>query len=170
VASPATSIFAQVPKQVYAFVGTVTGTSTTANTITVDVMRSLPSGLLASGTSATFTLSPHTFIIGGSSLTSTQGGGLFGGLFGGSLSSVSTGDMVAGGLIGDAGLTAAQVQASPLMFLLDLPAPASTTTGTASSAAKSALKETLKLLHGAKVKVKKAHGKEGHKSHHAGRR
>jgi hypothetical protein len=160
VASPATAVYAQVPKQFYAFVGTVSATSTTAGTIAVDVTRSLPSGLVAGGTSATFAVGSHTLIIGGSSLTGGgSGAGLFGGLFGGSLSDVSTGDMVAGGLIGNAGLTAAQVQATPLMFLLDLPAPTAGTSTTASAANK-ALKETMKVLHGAKIKVK--HGKKSH--------
>jgi hypothetical protein len=161
VANPATSIYADVPKQFYAFVGTVTGTDTTADTVTVDVMRSLPSGLIPAGTSATFTLSPATFIIGGTSLSAGSSHGPFGGFFGGSLTDVSQGDMVAGGLIGPGGLTAAQFEAGPLQFLLDLPAPpASAGTGTTTSAA---LTETVKLLHGGKVKLKKFHG---HKSHH----
>jgi hypothetical protein len=179
VASPATSIFAQVPMQFYAFVGTVASTDTTADTLTADVSRSLPSSLITVGSDATFTVGAHTFIIGGSSLSTSSGGGLgglFGGLFGGTLGDVSQGDMVAGGLIGQAGMTAAQVEASPLMFLLDLPAPSSTTgTGTTTGAAKAALKETLKLLHGAKVKLVKSHRKSHGKSHgksskHHGRR
>jgi hypothetical protein len=165
--NPATAIYAQIPKQFYAFVGTVSGTSTTADTVTVDVSRSLPSGLIASGTTATFALGPHTFIIGGSSLSGGGSGGLFGGLFGGSLTDVSSGDMVAGGLIGTAGMTADQVEATPLMFLLDLPAPTTTSTGSTKSAASKALKETLKLLHGGKVKLESKHGKKSHgkKSH-----
>jgi hypothetical protein len=166
VANPATSIFAQVPKQFYAFVGTVTATDATAGTVTVNVMRSLPSGLIAAGTTATFALSTHTFIIGGSSLSTSSTGDPFGGLFGGSLTDVAPGDMVAGGLIGDSGLTAVQVEASPLMFLLDLPAPPATGgTGTTTGAASQALKETLKLLHGGKVKVK-VKKSNGHKAHH----
>jgi hypothetical protein len=175
VASPATSIYAQVPKQFYAFVGTVTGTDPTAGTLTVDVSRSLPSSLVTGGSTATFTVSSHTFIIGGSSLSSGGLGGLFGGLFGGSLSNISTGDLVAGGLIGQSGLTATQVEATPLMFLLDLPAPASTTSSSTTSSAESkALKETLKVLHGGKVKLGKSHKKSGKKSgkksKHAGKR
>jgi hypothetical protein len=166
VANSATSIFAQLPKQLYAFVGTVTGTDTTAGTVTVDVTRSLPSSLIADGTPATFTVSSHTFILGGSSLSASG----FGGLFGGSLSGVSTGDMVAGGLIGAPGLTVTQVNLMPLMFLLDLPAPGS---GSNASAADRALKETVKLLHGGKVRLGKSHGKKTRrhaKSKHAGRR
>jgi hypothetical protein len=169
VAGPATSIFAQVPKQFYAFVGTVTATDTTAGTLSVNVMRSLPSTLIASGSAATFTVDPRTFIIDGSSLT----GGGFGGLFGGSLSGVSKGDMVAGGLIGAAGLTATQVGATPLMFLLDLPAPPATaSTGTTAGVARKALRETMKVLHGGKVKLGKSHGGKSHhkKSTHAGKR
>jgi len=174
--NPATAVDAQVPEQFYAFVGTVsaTSTSTTPETVTVDVTRSLPSSLITGGTSSTFTVGPHTFIVGGSSLSSGGGlGGLFGGLFGGSLSNVSTGDLVAGGLIGDAGLTLDQVEASPLMFLLDLPAPASTGTST-SSASSTALKETMKVLHGGKLKLtskkshKRSHGKSK-KSHTRGK-
>jgi len=162
VASPATAISVQVPKQIYAFVGTVSATSTTADTVTVDVMRSMPSGLIADGSSATFTVSRQTFIIGGSSLTGGSGGGLFGGLFGGSLSNVSTGDMVAGGLIGNTALTATQVESSPLMFLLDLPAPTATTTSaTTRKASSKALTETVRVLHGGKVKLRK-HGKKSH--------
>jgi hypothetical protein len=168
--NPATAIYAQVPKQFYAFVGTVSSTSTTTTpeTITVDVTRSLPSSLITSGTSSTFAVGPHTFIIGGSSLSSGGFGGLFGGLFGGSLTNISTGDLVAGGLIGTAGLTLDQVEASPLMFLLDLPAPATTTGSSTVGAEKRALKETMNVLHGAKLKLKskKSHGKS--KKSHAG--
>jgi hypothetical protein len=159
-----------VPPQFYAFVGTVTGTDTTAGTMTVSVTRSLPSSLIAGGSSATFTVGSHTIVIGGSSLTGGgSGAGLFGGLFGGSLAGVSQGDLVAGGLIGTAGMTAAQVQAAPLMFLLDLPAPTATTGTTTTAAATKALKETMKVLHGAKIKVKAKHGKKS-RGKHAGRR
>jgi hypothetical protein len=83
---------------------------------------------------------------------------------------VSTGDLVAGGLIGTGGLTATQVEATPLMFLLDLPAPASTTSSSTTSSVESkAMKETLKLLHGGKVKLEKSHKKSGKKSKHTGR-
>jgi hypothetical protein len=167
VANPASAVFAQVPRQFYAFVGTVTATSTTANTVTVDVMRSLPSSLIASGTSATFTVSPMTFIIGGASLS----GHGFGGLFGGSLSAVASGDMVTGGLIAPAGLTATQVEAMPLMFMLDLPAPTGTSSSTTQSAANRALADTMRILHGGKVKLSKKHSRRHTKSHsrHAAR-
>lgn len=178
VGSAPTALFAQLPMQFYTFVGMVTATPGT-DSLSVDVTRSLPSSLITAGTTTTFTTSAHTLVIGGSSLTSSSSssglGGLFGGLFGGSLDSVSAGDIVAGGLIGPAGLTAAQVEASPLMFLLDLPAPASTTSSsTTTSAEKQALKEADKILHGGKVKLSKQHHKTSHhrgkKSRHAGRR
>jgi hypothetical protein len=174
--SAATAVFSQLPKQFYAFVGTVQSTDTTAGTVTVDVTSSLPSGLISTGSTATFTVGSHTFIIGGSSLTTSDSlGSLFGGLFGGSLTNVATGDIVAGGLIGPAGLTATEVEASPLMFLLDLPAPTTgTSSSTTASAEKKALDETLKVLHGAKLKLKKSHSRSSHhksKSHKdAGRR
>ena len=170
VANPATAILAQVPEQFYAFVGTVTSTDTTAGTVTVNAMRTLPSGLVANGSSATFTVGSHTFIIGGSSLTGS-GHGLFGGLFGGSLSGVSQGDIVAGGLIGPAGMTATQIEAAPLMFLLDLPAPAAGTgTTTTTSAERKALNEVKKLLHGGKVKLERhRHARKAHGRSHASR-
>ena len=165
VGNPATAIFAEIPKQFYAFVGTVTGTAaattTTPGTVTVNVTDSMPSGLISAGSSATFTVSDGTLIIGGSG-----GGSGFSlrDLFGGSLSNVSTGDMVAGGLIGPGGLTAAQVEAMPLMFMLDLPAPPASAS---SSVAHQALKETMNLLHGGKVKLGKKHAKRSH--HHSKR-
>lgn len=162
--NPATAIFAEIPKQFYAFVGTVTGTtagtSTTPGSVTVSVSDSMPSGLFATGSSATFTVS-GTMIIGGSGASS---GFSLKDLFGGSLSNVSTGDMVTGGLIGPGGLTATQVESTPLMFLLDFPAPSASSS---SSAAQKALKETMDLLHGGKVKLSKKHAKRSH--HHSKR-
>ena len=70
-------------------------------------------------------------------------------LFGGSLSSVSVGDIVAGGLIADSGLTLDQVSALPLRVLLDLPAASGCggSSGLPIAAAKSrALKRALALL------------------------
>ncbi|HWF72431.1 MAG TPA: hypothetical protein VG186_03750 [Solirubrobacteraceae bacterium] len=168
VGNPATSVFAQVPKQFYAFVGTAGTPDTTNSTVPVTVMRSLPASLIAANTSATFQLGPHTLVIGGTSLSTSSISDPFGSLFGGSISDIQPGDLLAGGLIGPGGMTAAQVQSTPLMFVLDLPAPATTPTtgsGTTTSAANQALKETLKLLSGGKVTLKK---KTTHKkSHHA---
>jgi hypothetical protein len=160
-ANPATAVYAHVPPQFYAFVGTVTAvtqaTSTTPGSVTVTTIASLPNGLFTG--SAMFTVDDHTFVIGGNN--SSSGGGFFGGLFGGSLSNVSTGDTVAGGVIGAAGMTAAQVEATPLMFLLDLPGVSSGTgtTGSGSTSMTKALGLIDKLLKGGHVKL-------GHKHHH----
>ena len=117
VSTPAAAVFAKTPpkpRQLYAFVGDVTGVDTTGGTVTVNVTRSLPSDLVPAGSDpVSFTVSSDTLVLGGSA---------GGGLFGGSLSSVSAGDIVAGGLIAGSGLTLGQVSALPLRVLLDLPA------------------------------------------------
>jgi hypothetical protein len=95
----------------YAFAGTVTGT--TSSTVTVNLFGTYPSSLGAAGSSATFTVGSSTLVLGGATLFS-QGG----------VSNIAKGDIVAGGLIGASGQTAAQVEAEPLMLLLDLPAGA----------------------------------------------
>jgi hypothetical protein len=156
--SPALAVFAHTPptpKQLYAFVGTVTGVSgtTSPGTVTVTVTDSYPSGLFTSP--ATFTVGTSTLILGGDSSTGN-------GLFGGSLGDVSTGDTVAGAVVAPAGETAAQVEALPLAALLDFPA----SSGSATPAAKqSALDSTLALFgvkHSGKAKGK---GKHHHKHH-----
>jgi len=156
-ASPALAVFAHTPptpKQLYAFVGTVTAVSgtTSPGTVTVTVADSYPSGLFTSP--ATFTVGQTTAILGGDSSTGN-------GLFGGSLGDVSTGDMVAGALVAPAGETAAQVEATPLAVLLDFPS-----SGSATSAAKqSALDSTLALFgvkHAGKAKGK---ARDHHKHH-----
>jgi hypothetical protein len=160
VASAALSVnAAAAPKQhqLYAFVGTVKSTDTTAGTVTVDVTAGIPSSLLAAGTDATFTVGTSTLVIGGSSTS-----GL--GFSTGSLSNVSTGDIVAGGLIGDAGETAAQVQAAPLMLLLDFPAGSSSSSSSSSSSIRaSALKRAEALLGVTTSTTKKS--KKSKKSH-----
>ncbi|MHB8691380.1 MAG: hypothetical protein ACYDHH_09045 [Solirubrobacteraceae bacterium] len=165
-ASPALAIEAMGEHhhgQLYAFAGSVTGK--TAGTVTVKVSDSFPSGLIAPGSSATFTVGASTLVIGGS-----------GGFTQGSLANVGIGDVVAGGLLGPAGETAAQVESQPLMLLLDVPVKGGTgttgTTGTtgASGVTGAALKhlraDTLKraeALLGIQVKAKKTH--KAHKTH-----
>ena len=157
-ANPALAVFAHTaptPKQLYAFVGTVTGTSgtTAPGTVTVTVADSYPSGFFSSP--ATLTVGANTLILGGSSSTGN-------GLFGGSLGNVSVGDTVAGVLVAPAGETVAQVEAQPLAALLDFP----TVGGSASPAAKqSALDSTLAMFgikHAGRAKGK---GKHHHKHH-----
>ncbi len=157
-ANPALAVFAHTPptpKQLYAFVGTVTGTSgtTAPGTVTVTVADSYPSGFFSSP--ATFTVGANTLILGGNSSTGN-------GLFGGSLGNVSVGDTVAGVLVASAGETVAQVEALPLAALLDFP----TVGGSASPAAKqSALDSTLAMFgikHAGKARGK---GKHHHKHH-----
>jgi hypothetical protein len=138
-ANPALAVFAHTPptpKQLYAFVGTVRAVSptTSAGSVTVTVADSYPSGFFTSP--ATFTIGPNTVILGGNSTTGN-------GLIGGSLSNVSVGDTVAGGLIAPSGDTAAQVEALPLAVLVDF--PASTASGSA-TAEQSALNSTLSLF------------------------
>jgi hypothetical protein len=125
--------------QLYGFVGTVTAVDTTAGTVTVNVRRTLPSSLAPSGSSATFTVGPHTLILAGGSL------------FGASLSDVSVGDVVAGGELAPAGETLAQVEATPLKVLIDL--PTTTTTGSAVRH----LKRAIHLKHGKKHHHSKKH-------------
>ena len=149
------------PLQLYAFVGTVKSVDTTAGTVTVNTTVSLPSSLAAPGSSATYTVGPHTFIIGGSS------GGVLTSLFssGGSLTDVATGDIVAGALIAPQGDTAAQIDALPLTVMLDFPAPAGLTASARLRTA--AASDLLALLDGQKsVKSLKHHGRH-HTRHHA---
>jgi hypothetical protein len=142
----------------YAFVGSVTAVDTTAGTVTVNVSRSLPSSLVPAGSSpVTFTIGPNTLILGGSS-----------GLIGGSLTGVSPGDIVAGGLFAPAGQTLTQIGTLPLRVLLDLPA-SSTSTSTPAQTAKAkakALRRAVALLDGkAKGKAKSKHKAKKHHAH-----
>jgi hypothetical protein len=159
-ASPALAVFAHTPptpKQLYAFVGTVTMVNNATSgpgSVTVTVADSYPSGFFTSP--ATFTVGPNTLILGGNSATGN-------GLFGGSLSNVSVGDTVTGALVAPAGETAAQVEALPLAALLDFPASSASTTTPA--AKQSALDSTLAMFgvkHAGKGKGK---GKHHHKHH-----
>jgi hypothetical protein len=129
--------------------------------VTVSVTRSLPGDLVPSGSGpATFTVSASTLVLGGSGA---------GGLFGGSLADVSVGDMVAGGLVGDAGQTLSQVEATPLRVLLDLPASAPATSGTPVTATNAqALNRALALLGDKSAGKTKAHkhARKAHKKSH----
>jgi hypothetical protein len=119
VSTPPLAVSAHTPDeqhQLYAFVGTVSAVDTSAGTVAVEVTNSLPSGLVSSASNpATFTVSPSTMVLGGSATN---------GLFGGSVSDVAVGDVVAGGVIGPAGETLSQVESSPLQVLVDFPASA----------------------------------------------
>jgi hypothetical protein len=164
--SPATFISAQGAtsrKDVYAFVGTVTGVDTSAGTVMVNLTTALPSGLAPSGSSATFTVGDHTLIIGDSSSSSDS---LIGGL-GASLGDVRTGDIVAGGLIAPAGDTLAQVEALPLSVLLDFPAP-SGPSGSIAKAKARALKDALALLVGKSTKHSRHHHHRRSRHHRRG--
>lgn len=155
VSSPAVAVYAHTPAaqhQLYAFVGTVTAVSTTADTVSVNVTGSIPSGLIPSSSNpATFTISPDTLILGANATN---------GLFGGTLSGVSVGDVVAGGPVGTAGETLAQVESSPLQVLVAFPVASSSTTTTASTrrATQTALGRALALLG---FKAQTAHGRKG---------
>lgn len=166
VSTPALSIKTEAPEtpeqnshgSLYAFVGSVTAVDPTAGTVTVNVTRSLPSSLVpASSGPVSFTVGPDTLILGGSS-----------GLVGGSLSGVSVGDIVAGGLFAPGGETLAQVGMLPLRVLLDLPA-SSTSTSTPAQTAKAktkALRRAVALLDGkAKGKAKGKHKAKKHPAH-----
>ena len=161
---------APAPKkhQLYAFAGTVTGTS--SNSVTVTLFGAVPSTLGAAGSSATFTVGSSTLVLGGSSGFGFSMGGV---------GNIAKGDIVAGGLIGTAGQTAAQVSADPLMLLLDIPAGTITgatgatgvtgTSGVASAALKrekaAELKRAEALLGYSAKPAKKSH--KSHKSHTA---
>jgi len=153
-ASPAVAVLAHAvpqPRQFYAFVGTVRSVDSGAGTVTVDVARSIPTGLVPPGSSpATFTVDPHTLVLGGSG----------NGVSGGSLSGVSAGDIVAGGLVGVPGETLAQVESQPLKVLLDFAAPDG---GKATShRERKALKRVLALLSGRHNGTKNAHKRSKH--------
>jgi hypothetical protein len=119
VSRPAVSIVAKTPprhRQLFAWVGTVSGVNASARTVTVSVTRSLPASVIPSGSDPiTFTVDRHTLILGG----------IGSGLSGGGLKGVQVGDVVAGGAIGWSDMTLTQAQALPLRLLLDFPAPTS---------------------------------------------
>jgi hypothetical protein len=148
-------------KQAYAFVGTVSGVDASAGTVTVNVSDTFPSSLAAANITASFTVGEQTLILGGSSSGSLDSG------LGGSLSDVSTGDIVAGGLLGPAGETLAQVEAQPLSVLLDLPAPSASSARKARARTKSrAFHEALALVRGKSLHRSKRHHHRHHSRHH----
>jgi hypothetical protein len=148
VANPPVWLSARVPPQLYAFVGTVTSTTPATSgpggTVDVDVTNSLPSGLIAPGTTVPFTVGPDTLILGGNATD-----GLFGGTFGG----ISTGDVVAGGLVAAAGDTVTQIESIDLRLLIDFGSGGATPAIKQSTKAK-ALKRAAKLLG---IKADKSH-------------
>jgi hypothetical protein len=104
----------------YAFVGTVSSVDTTAGTVSVNVMDSIPNGLF-SGTD-TFDVGSQPIVLGNSGST----------LFG-TLSNVSTGDVVAGGVIAPSGESASTVQSTPLGVLVDFPQSSSSSSASANA-------------------------------------
>jgi hypothetical protein len=166
VSSPALAVYAHSPeeqRQLYAFVGTVSGVNAGAGTVTVQVTNSLPAGLVpASSNPATFTVSSSTMVLGGSATN---------GLLGGSVSDVAVGDVVAGGLVGPAGETLSQVESSPLQVLIDFPASATpaTTSSMRRLERQRALTQALALFgyKGAKKSTAKRHQAHHHAKTHA---
>ncbi|HUA44604.1 MAG TPA: hypothetical protein VMA77_05215 [Solirubrobacteraceae bacterium] len=157
-ASPALAVFAHtppMPKQLYAFVGTVSMVSGTSSpgTLTVTITDSYPSGFFTSP--ATFTVGPNTLILGGNSASGN-------GLFGGTLSDVSMNDTVVGALVAPAGETATQVEAQPLAALLDFPASG----GSMSAAAKASALDSTLAMFGVKHSTKPAGKRKHHHRHH----
>jgi hypothetical protein len=154
----AVSIVAKTPprhRQLFAWVGTVTGVDTSAQTVTVSITRSLPSSLIPSGSDpVTFTVDRRTLILGGSGS----------GLATRTLTGVQVGDVVAGAAVGWSDMTVTQVEAVPLRLLLDLPA---STTGPLLTARDKQLRQALALL-GVKS-TKSSHHKSKAKSHRKAR-
>jgi hypothetical protein len=150
------------PKQLYAFVGTVTAVDTTAGTVTVNVTNTVPSGLVpAASNPATFTIGGDTLILGGSSGS---------GLSWGSLSNVSVGDVVAGGLIGTSGETLSQVESTELRLLLDFPTSSGSGGGGGAPVTKAAALNRAKALLGFKGSASTANHKHKRHKKHKGHR
>jgi hypothetical protein len=158
-AGPAIAVFdhtSPAPKQLYGFVGTVTGVDTTAGTVNVTLMDALPSTLASPGTAGTFTAGHETLILGGSSAAGSLEDGMAG--LGESLGNLSSGDILAGLTVAPAGETLTQIEAQPLKLLLDF--PASPSTSSASRTKARALKELRALIGGRRIHSR------SHKTHH----
>jgi hypothetical protein len=129
----------------YAFVGTVASTDTSAGTITVNVTSSIPNGLF-SGTD-TFDVGSQTIVLGNSDETPF-----------GSLSGVTPGDVVAGGLRAPSGTSAATIESTPLEVLVDFPQ----STSSSSSSASADRASTKRAEHRALKLLRREQAKHGH--------
>ena len=123
--NPALTVTADAAPRMYAFVGTVTALATPSSgsggTVSVDVTNAIPPELASSAWNpVTFTVGADTLILGGSGS---------GGLSVASLSGISVGDVVAGGLIVAPGDSLSRVEGAPLRLLLDFPASGSSQVG-----------------------------------------
>ncbi len=147
------------PKELYAFVGTVSNVATTDDndgTVTVDVQGAMPAGIASSGDSVPLTVTSDTLVLGGSSTTG----------FDSNLTDVSDNDIVVAAVVAPEGDTLSQIEALPLKVLLDI--PVSQTSGeTQSQAREKALKKALAMI-GDKLKSSKTkHSKKSHRKSHS---
>jgi len=157
-------------RQLFAFVGTVTGVD--AHTVTVSVAQSFPNDLVPGGSDpVSFTVNRQTLVLGGNARN---------GIRGGSLAGVQVGDVVAGAVVGWSDQLLPAVQKLPLELLLDI--PVSTNSGGAginTGIQTNALRHALQLLgvrsgfshhrkatHHKRAHVKHAHTRKSH-AHHA---
>jgi hypothetical protein len=151
------------PKELYAFVGTVSNVAATDDndgTVTVDVQGAMPSSIASSGDSVPMTVTSDTLILGGSSTTG----------FDSNLTDVSDNDIVVAAVVAPEGDTLSQIEALPLKVLLDI--PVSQTSGeTQSQAREKALKKALAMigdkLKSSKKTTKTKHGKKSHRKSHS---
>ncbi len=148
------------PKELYAFVGSVSNvasTDATDGTVTVGVQGALPSSIASSGDSVPLTVTSDTLILGGSS---TSG-------LGADLTDVSDNDIVVAGLVAPQGDTLSQIEALPLRVLIDIPVT-QTAGQTTSQAREKALRKALAMI-GDKLKSSKKskHTKKSHRKSHS---